>query len=55
MTALGGKLIVLTGCYRPEAAHRDQKRLTTTRRSRTLFCSLFLTRLPYVIRNRSAA
>lgn len=57
MTALGLFQPVPTGSYWPtsarrdrqnsaEAACRDQKRLTTTRRSRTLFCPYFLLGFP---------
>lgn len=39
--------------YRPEATLREQKPLTTTRHSRTLFFPYLFTRLLYVIRDRS--
>lgn len=55
MAAIGRLLPLVKRCNRPEAVGRDQKRLTTTSRSRTLFIIHSFIRFRHVISNRSAA
>lgn len=55
VTAFGRLLPFVKGCNRPEAVGRDQKGLTTTSRSRTLFITHSFIRFPHVISDRSAA